>query len=259
MKPDVLPAVKAALSSLPDVAEFGGLPDAWHWTTSGGRFHFVLALCADGRHALQINIREHFDEELVRATLAFALQREADILAAQSFVVLPGFNSPGRGFEVVAALAPPLHEFHKAEHPQLHAMTYRVYPAYRCEFSGRETPKEALLRTAKMIEPANLKRAPRPLVRLRYSNTRTRGRSLGDKRGVANPSVLFTEISKLENASGSFVEFENYLGQVATVTWAIDFLVQSEGRKRDMNKDEVRAWAERFILYGLESADAPGP
>ena len=125
-----------------------------------------------------------------------------------------------------------------------------MFPSYHCEYSGNETPKELTLRNAKLVDPANLQRDPIPVVRLRYSNTRTKGRTLGDKRGLDNSAVLFGEIKKLANSAGSFVEFENYLGQTRMVTWDQRYLLWDKDKAQQIALDALLDWVKQFLLDG---------
>jgi len=213
-------------------------------------------MTSDGNHAFQVNTRDYFDADLVRSTLAFALDHHREVLAAAPLAILPGFSPKGSAFDTVVAIAPSVHEEHKFEYPNLHEVTYSVYPTYRCEFSGSETHKEVAVRDAKMVDSANLRREPAPVVRLRYINSKTQGRTLGEKRGLASPSVLFAEIRKLENAPASFIEFENYLGQIRKVTWEDGFILWNGSELRKMKQRELISWVQQFILHGVKDSSA---
>ena len=213
----------------------------------------MLALTSDKAHAVQINMRDHCDLSLARATLEFALRHERAVLGTSTAVIVPGFQAKDSMFNAVASVAPPIHEAHKVKHPKLHDVTYRVYPAFVCEFSGRETALEARLRNAKMIDPADLRREAVPVVRIRYVNSITKGRTIGNQRGLDNPSVLYAELGKLDHAPDSFVEFENYLGEVRKVTWDDGFIWWEGNRTRRMEHREVLDRAKRFVLHGEES------
>jgi hypothetical protein len=234
---------------------FPGVPRAWHWSAAAGRFNFVMAVMSDGRHAVQMNTREMFDEDLARAVLSDALAHERQILSSKSLAILTDFNCQPFAFDCLIALAPAIHDAHKAKDPALHEVTYQVFAAYRCEFSGRETAKELVLRN-KMVDSANIRRQPQPEVRLRYENTKTQGRTLGKGRGIDTPSALFAEIKKLVNAPGSFIEVENYLGEVAAVTWDRTYLLWKGDVSTSMSPAQVNAWVQVFILYGEARANA---
>lgn len=242
--------IRRTVEEISNVRAFPGLENAWHWTALGDRVNFVLVLTSDGRHALQVNTRDHFDAGVVRSVLTFCLAHEALALKANPLTILKGFSAQGTKFDIAVSAAPEVHQFHKTERPALHEVTYRVFPAYRCEFSGRETPKEAVLRMAKMVDPANLTRKPEPVVRLRYLNPRTKGRTLGENRGLADPMVLFGEVERLENTPGGFVEFENYLGQVRKVTWNGGFLFWNGDRAESLKKEDLLERIHKFILEG---------
>ena len=249
------------VSSFAGASRFPGLPAAWHWEAAKGRFHSVLALTGDGQHALQTNARESFDADLVRALIAFALAHEREILAAPTLAVLPGFSAPGFSFDAVAAAAPAVNRMHKADFPELGVVTLAVFPAYGCEFSGRETPEELRYRYYKPLDTANLRREPCPVMRMRYENPRTRGQSIGPKRGLDLPRVLLSGLTKLVDAPGAFVEFENYLGEVRRATWEHDgglTLWHGDQPPQPVALPDLLAWTEHFLSHGTEEARAPG-
>ncbi|WP_328929883.1 hypothetical protein OG429_38415 [Streptomyces sp. NBC_00190] len=76
-----------------------------------------------------------------------------------------------------------------------------------------------------MLRPTIVSRPPAPYLRMRYENTRTTGGSVGPSRGFTTHDVLLRELGLLEGAPGSFVEFENSLGEVWNVEWNGSWLV----------------------------------
>ena len=255
--------IEQIVSGFAGVNRFPGLPDAWHWEVALPRlrFNYVLALTSDGRHALQVNVREGYDAALVRAVLAFALAHEREVLGAPTLAVLPGFAAAGSAFDTVVAAVPAVSQLHAVKHPELSAVAHAVFPAYRGEFSGRETPEEARYRKSKLVGSADLSREPRPVVRMRYANPRTQGGSIGPKRGQAKPQSLFAELEQLVDAPGGFVEFENYLGEVCKATCERDgglTLWRGDQHPEPMRLPILLAWTEGFLRDGTEEARAPG-
>ncbi|MEU9304936.1 hypothetical protein [Streptomyces sp. NPDC048269] len=119
----------------------------------------------------------------------------------------------------MAAAAPPVHGYHHGRNEALNKVVSAVFPAYQCELRGDESLEEAVLRFNRMLRPAIISRPPVPYVRLRSENTWTNGGSGGPSRGFTTHDVLLRELSLLEGAPGSFVEFENAQGQVWNVEW----------------------------------------
>lgn len=244
------------LRNIPDAKEFPGLENAWHWQRAGGQFHFVSVVTNDGQHAFQINSRNSYDEGLIRAALKFALQHEKEIIEAPTFAVIRGFKHPGANFNTIIGIGPTIHELNKTEFPDLYPITFRIIPAFENEFSGRETPIEVRLRTAKMINPADLKREAVPLARIRSLNTRTKLRTLGNERKIDSPTTIFPQIKSLENTSDSFVEFENYRGEVAKVTWDKEYNLSAGDKSRSITLDQLKPWIDNFLSGGLRAANA---
>ncbi|MFJ6084197.1 hypothetical protein ACIQI8_22610 [Streptomyces sp. NPDC092369] len=109
----------AVVSGFPGVEEFAGVSDAWHWSPVPG-LDFAAALSADGRHLLQVNARDTYDEGLVRATLLAARENSSRLLADGVLLgAQPGFRFPGRDFEVVAPARPGVHRYHEVQQPEL--------------------------------------------------------------------------------------------------------------------------------------------
>jgi hypothetical protein len=245
--------IAAVVKEFPGAAPVAGLDDCWLWPA--GRFHFALALTSDGGHALQLNCRGALDLDLVVAVLGFARDRTEAVLAAAPLAVLEGFTSPSATpFDTVAAAIPAVHRYHDIEHPELNEVTYAVFPAYRCEFSGLETQEEAAYRFDRMLDPANLERPPSPWVRMRYDNPKTGAGSIGPELGIASVDILMEELRNLEHADNAFVEFENFRAQRRLVSWAGRLQIAREEDVRAIEAADLLDWAHRFIYEGIDSA-----
>ncbi|MER7759630.1 hypothetical protein [Streptomyces sp. NPDC097619] len=208
-----------AVRSLPGAEPFPGLPGAW-WYSPVPVLTFVVAVSPDGTRVHQMNTRGAFDPDLTRAVLVFAREHGAGQGPDPRPVeVVPGFGHPGRSFDAVAAVPAAVHGLHAGRTDGLAEAVTRVFPAHRCEFSGRETVEEATVRVKELIRPEDTGRGPAPYLRMRYDNTRTRGGSTGRERGFARHEALLREVPLLEGAPGSFVEFENRAGEVRRVEW----------------------------------------
>lgn len=241
--------IVAGISGVRRVAE---LDDCWTWST-GGRFHFTLALTADGVHALQVSCRDYLDPELVIQVLRCARERSFEVLNAAPVAVLGHDFAPlSTKFDSVAAVAPGVHHFHQQERPELHAVTFAVFPAFQCEFSGMETMQEAVLRFRRMLDAANLLRAPQPWVRMRYDNPTTGGGSVGPDLGITTVDVFFRELGNLDGAEGAFIEVENFRGQSRRVAWHEGLHLTDGQRDQILTLDDTRTWANRFFREGVD-------
>ncbi|MFF4347727.1 hypothetical protein [Streptomyces sp. NPDC001530] len=234
--------LRAVVSRFRGVEPLPGLADGWYWTPVPG-IEFVGALSADGQRLLQLSGRDSYDEDLAVATLEFARVHEEAIFARNPHLgVGEGFKSPdGSSFDVVVGLAPEVHRFYNVENPALTPFVRLMFPAYACEFSGRETLDEAATRY-RMLRLNNLARRPLPYLKMRYRNTRTGGRSTNPGRGFTEPRRLEEELGWMDGAPGSFVEFENRHGRVWRVEWGADgWSIAQEGDQ---------GWSPREIALG---------
>ncbi|WP_435221747.1 hypothetical protein [Streptomyces sp. Tue6028] len=243
--------IRAVVTGFPNATSIPGLDDAWHWTPAPG-IDFAGALSADGERLLQLSGRDSYDQELASATLMFARDHEADIFLRNPHLgAAPGFVAPtGRTFDVVAGVGAEVHRFHRVENPDLAPLVRLTFPAYADEFSGDETLDEAVTRY-RMLRMNNLDRDPVPYLKMRYANTRTKGRSTNPGRGLAEPRRLMEEIQLLEGGPGSFVEFENRHHQVWRVEWhGVHLVAEWEpdaGAPKEIQLDDLLSFAERSL------------
>ncbi|MFD5158378.1 hypothetical protein ACFWMJ_09940 [Streptomyces hawaiiensis] len=237
----------STIEAFPRVAPLEGLDRAWKWSLNPV-LHFAGALTGDGTRLLQTNQRGRHDELLARAVLAFARDHEKQLIGEGRFIgYADGFDVPGHAFDAVAAAVPDVHGHHKAQNPGLTALTYIVFPAYACEFSGRETLAEAEARYTKMLRPAEIGREAVPFVKMSFDNPRTGGGSTNPGRALTYPRVLLQEIPQLENSPGGFVEYENREGEVWRVEWAGSWVLSGESGRREMSLEEVLSFAETSL------------
>ncbi|WP_217170288.1 hypothetical protein [Streptomyces sp. AC512_CC834] len=163
--------VRAVVMGLSGAVPLPGLPDAWHWSPATG-VDFAGALSADGKRLLQLSGRDTYDEGLAVSILRFAREHEDEMAARNPFLgSIEGFEPPaGRRFDAVVSIAPKVHRFYHAEKPELTEHVWLAYPAYACEFSGRETLDEAVTRY-RMLGLTDLDRTPVPFLKMRFANT----------------------------------------------------------------------------------------
>lgn len=204
----------SVLPAMPGATSVPGLESAWRWSPNP-MFTFTAALSTDGEHNLQVNVRGPYDEGLVTALLAHARAHDGEFVGrGRPLVGIENFQHPGAEFDTVGVATAEVHGYHATENRELSAVTYAVFPAHASEISGRESEEEAWGRFRKMLQPNKLDRAPAPFVKMRYDNTRTGSGSKGDARGFAPLATLVRELGLIEDAPGSFVEWENRHGDV---------------------------------------------
>lgn len=196
-----------------------------------------------GNGAFQVNCLDSFDEILVRSVLEFSRTQRLDVVARGApLATVPGFQCEPYGFDVVASASPVVHGYHAAREDSLNEVVIAVFPAFMCEFSGMETVDEAKSRFKRMLHPSVMSRTPSPYLRMRYENTRTGAGSVGSSRGFTTPDVLLRELRLLEGAPESFVEFENFKGDVWRVEWQRDGWHVDGSRRELVSIENLTAW-----------------
>ena len=181
--------VRAVVTGFRGAEPLPGLPDSWHWSPAP-RIDFAGVLSAGGKRLLQLSGRDSYDQDLAVSTLRFARDHEDALFARNPLLgSLDGFEPPaGHRFDAVVGIAPEVHRF------------YRV-TRYR------------------MLRLNHLGREPLPFLKMRYANTRTRGRSTNPGRGLTDPTRLVAELRLMDGGTGGFVEFENRHGDVWRAEW----------------------------------------
>jgi hypothetical protein len=167
--------------------------------------------------------------------------------------VIREFTYPPYTFAQVVSLSPNIHPVNHVEYPLLHVVTFAVFPAYQCEFTGSESDEELKLLYSKLVQPANTKRTPKPLVRIRFKNSRTGVRSVGSKLGLTTYESLVTELQELRNADQSFVEFENYQKSRVTVEWNKGYVWKDTSGAHRITKADLMKRTESLIFQGQET------
>ncbi|MET8896068.1 hypothetical protein [Streptomyces albogriseolus] len=240
--------LQATLAGFPNATPLDGLDHAWKWSL-GPVLHFAGVLSKDGTRLLQTNQRGKHDEELARAVLAFAREHEQELIGTgRPIAAVPGFSADGYAFDAVAATAPEVHGHHKAQNPDLTAVTYIVFPAFKTEVSGRESLEEAQARYQKMLNPAEIGREAVPFLKMRFDNPRTGGGSTNAGRALTYPRMLRQEIPQLEGTPGGFVEWENRTGEVWRVAWDGEWVLSgAEGERRGMSLDEILEFSDQTL------------
>lgn len=237
------------LSAMPGATPVPGLDAAWYWSPNR-RFHFTAALTADGTGSLQVNALDTYDQDLVRALLEAAREQAPSQPGDGPLLTqLGGFTHPGYEFDAVMLIAPAVHRSHASENPDLHARTTVVFPGWHYEFSGNETEAELKFRCGNPqgIPISKLTRSPEPFLKMRYDNTRTKAGSQGPDRGFTKLPVLLRELELLEGAPGSFVEYENYRGEVWHASWQNTLVLDGPGGPRTLALPELLDFARESL------------
>jgi hypothetical protein len=243
------------VAAQPGAAPIEGLPDAWHWSRM--IFNFDAVLTPDHEHLLEMRVMGRYDATLAQAVLAFAREHSTDITdSGRPLMALGGFTCPGWEFDTIAAVGPGVHDNHAQDDADLHKATWTLFPGYRCEFSGTETEEEAIHLFRLALQPTKLDRERVPFLRMGYANTRTGSHSTGPDRGIAPLPVLLNELSLLEGAPGSWVEWENRLGEIlkAETGPATGLTLHTAAGDRGITTEELLGLAEQSVVHAGEVA-----
>lgn len=218
--------LSATVSGFPNATPLEELTEAWRWSPNP-MFHFTAALSTDRTRLLQVNVMGRYDQELVVSILKYARERVSpSVMNGHHLVPFDGFTHPGYEFDTIAIVPPAVHDYHANENPELHKLTLAAFPGSTCEFSGTESEEEAWGRFRKMLQPTKLDRESVPFLKMRYNNTKTKSGSRGSERGFTKLPILLRELELLQNAPGSFVEWENRHREVRNVEWDNGWILQ---------------------------------
>lgn len=236
--------IAAEIARIEDVNPFPDMDGVWFWGIGGGWFTHTIAVSADRTAAFQVTCRDVYPAELVRDVITFARANEAALLAAAPLVHVEGFT--GHGFDSVAAAIPAVADVND-EMPELSAVTYALFPAWRDEFSGAETEREAYSRLD-MMDIADPRRSAVPFLKMRFKNPKTGVHTLGDERLLTYPGQLDEEIGNLDGVSGGWIETENFTGAVHRLTWEDGFALDDSASR--MSVEDTLTWAHRHLTEG---------
>lgn len=243
--------IRAVIAGFPNVAPLAGLDNAWHWSRAPADIAFAGTLSADGSLLLQVG-GWSFEQELAVATLKFAREHEEEIFTRNPFLsAVDGFTAPaGYGFDSVARVAPEVHRFYEVENPALNPLVHKFFPAYACEFSGKEDLDEALTRYNML--PTDLRdRAPAPFLKMRFINTRTKIHTTNPGGAFFEPEQLEWELREMNGGENSLVEFEDRHGKVWRVEWHDGWWMadwtNQDGAPREIGLDDLLTFAQERL------------
>lgn len=243
--------IAAEFADIAGAEPLPGIEDAWTWSVLGGDVRLAAALSLDGNHAFQVNCRTNFTPERAIRILSEARTLSATLLAASPFATTE-FTLPDFTFNRMASVLPSVANLHR--HTPLNDVTYAVFPAWHCEFSGDETKDEAYVRYKKMLSTAYYDRKPVPF--LRMTRFTPEGGTLGNddgRRAVASAEQLESGIAAITGVDNGWVECENFLGEVRRIEWRAGHLEArnpATDTQQRLEPNEVKGWIKQFLNIG---------
>ena len=194
---------------------------------------------------VRITIRGEFSEPMAKSLMDFVDGMESSLSISQPLVIHPVRIGP---FTDVCVINSECHNAFRTFKGELHARTLLVFPSYRCEFSGDETPHITKLMREDLIDTVNWKRSPSPKISARYQNYTTGQGSEGDKLGLASFESLQSAIKDLWQCNG-FAEIENYRHQAAKIESSeAGFIIHSNNNEVKKDLNGVLSWARTFVF-----------
>jgi len=235
------------------------VPDCWYYKneTPAFTFHSLLKQSPDGAYFILLTARNLFDKPLGIRAIQFASEQSAKFTKAEKpIVILEGLAPFGKfSFNALAVLSPTAHSALKRESPAIHERTYAVFPINLCEFSGREDASSIIAMRRDYITTVDWSRSPTCKVLARYNNSVRETGTIDDKRVLERQSVVFQEVLALPHVEDSFVELENFRGQVVKVTlserdiYCVGFLTPASP-PRTISKSAIIDFLTEFLSRG---------
>lgn len=178
-------------------------------------FHTVIKFFDDRILALPSRDQFYRDEAL---ELIDEIEASSNIfkIASDLFFInkRKSLNNPKVDF--YCALGSNFHDTFSVKFPDIQKQTIVVFPIYRCEFSGTESPEIFKLMRKEFVPTLDWDRPPFCKATVAFENKSTGVKS--SNRGLAKQEFIFKELHAFKGGAGSSMEIENFLGQRVTVT-----------------------------------------
>jgi hypothetical protein len=193
----------------------------------------------------RITIRGEFSEAMAKSLMDFVGGIESSMSISKPLVIHPVRTGP---FTEVCVINSECHDAFRAFKGELHGRTLVVFPSYRCEFFGDETPHIIRLLRDDLVDTVNWKRSPSPKIAARYENYTNDQGSEGDKLGLASFETIQSALKDLWRCNG-FVEIENYRHQAAKIESSeAGFIIHSNNNEIKKDLNGVLSWAQTFVF-----------
>lgn len=188
-------------------------------------------------HVFQLTLRDTRQDSLAECLQGFLNRLNLNLPLKDPINLFEGFECSGWEFDIVCVLNSVAHKSFLGEIPELHARSYVVFPAYRCEFSGNETAKEIDFMRKNTVKTIDIYREPSPKIGMWYWNDAQKSGSLGKAIKLDSIEVLRRVIDDLPSDKVSIVKVLNFRGEDATI--------KREGGLYSVSQDNFRSIAFR--------------
>lgn len=191
-----------------------------------------------------------FDERLAKQICFWAMKHEEEVDPTRPIQLVKEFYSDTALFDTLVILNCKVHGLFQVQSKKLHRRSLGVFPAYECEFSGKETISEIDALRNDIVPTLDWKRQKCPQIRMRFRNMLTGGGTSGKRDIFAKSELLQSVVKELPDDGNSFVEIEN--------VWAVRCVLRKRNNEyliQDMDgvpiaeigANKIGTWLDDFV------------
>jgi hypothetical protein len=197
--------------------------------------------------------RDFFDERLAIEIAEWLLSQQDRISLSVDVQLLNSFTCNGYGYSGILALGPQCHHWFVGRSSDLHSQTIEVFPIYKGELSGDESPEEIDTLRHEVICTVDWRRQPSPQARVIVSNEST-GVSTRQYGFVILPMRrLLHELGALKADTDSVTVRNVYAQECVFFRRGQDFVVTALNVNTEIqvSRDRIESWVRDFLQDGL--------
>ncbi len=214
------------IKNLKSLVPIAGKLDFWTYTdsTPSSSFTYYLRELPSSDCIVATVCKSGCSVEMAKQILAGNEDELISKLSAKHLVLTEqsGINR----FEIVVTLSPESHDLFKTFDPSIHQNTIVAFPAYKCEFSGRENGEFVRLVRKEIVPTLEWGRAPAPQILARMNNPKTKVKSIGKGKFLEKLPQALSFIMEMADCEGSWIELQNVTGNVMMIQFKGRFKIE---------------------------------
>jgi len=160
------------------LADFDPFPCEWasdaiiySSSTPSYSYHAVVWPIDMTQYFAVLTARDSYTSQLARHVVKHVNSKGRQLNPEAPITLLEGLTaSKDIRFDTVVCLAPFVADHYEATDPHFSALCFRVFPAYRCEFSGTETQATLNAMVHETICTVDWNRKPQPKIRMQFKS-----------------------------------------------------------------------------------------